>query len=92
MGKPVLPDLQSLYQAGINPKTGLPLKYTDKRQKVALKSSIKHMLRCVDEQNAINRYVWYNLPLDISSQELERLLYYKGQLCSSMMILLKNSL
>ncbi len=81
MGKPVLPDLQSLYQAGINPKTGLPLKYTDKRQKVALKSSIKHMLRCVDEQNAINRYVWYNLPLDISSQELERLLYYKGQLC-----------
>ena len=26
-----------------------------------------------------NRYMWYNLPLDISSQELERLLYYSGR-------------
>ena len=29
----------------------------------------------------LNRFQWYNLPLDISSQELERLLYYRGQLC-----------
>ena len=27
-----------------------------------------------------NRYSWYNQPLNLSSQEIERLLYYKGQL------------
>ena len=27
MGKPVLPDIQTLLQAGINPKTGLPVKF-----------------------------------------------------------------
>lgn len=68
-------------QAGIDPKTGLPIKYDDPSKKVFLKQSIKRFLRLVDEQDAINRYVWKNLPLDISSQELERLLYYKGQLC-----------
>ena len=35
----------------------------------------------IDEQDAVNRYVWYNLPANITSQELERMLYYKGQLC-----------
>lgn len=25
-------------------------------------------------------YVWHNLPSNITSQELERMLYYKGQL------------
>ena len=37
---------------------------------------IKKFLRLVDEQ-----YTFYNLPADITSQELERMLYYKGQLC-----------
>lgn len=35
----------------------------------------------MDEQDAVNRYSWYNLPCDVSSQELERMIYYKGQLC-----------
>ena len=35
----------------------------------------------IDEQDAVNRYVWYNLPANLTSQELERMLYYKGQLC-----------
>lgn len=34
----------------------------------------------MDEQDAVTRYTWYNLPCNITSQELERLLYYKGQL------------
>lgn len=79
MGKPVLPDLNTLYQAGINPKTGLPLKFGG--SKCVLKEDLKKFLRLIDEQDAVNRYVWYNLPANITSQELERMLYYKGQLC-----------
>ena len=37
--------------------------------------NIKKFLELVDEQ-----YTFYNLPADITSQELERMLYHKGQL------------
>ena len=74
-----LPDISTLLQAGIDPKTGLPLKMGG--QKYALKEELKKFLRLIDEQDAVNRYVWYNLPANITSQELERMLYYKGQLC-----------
>ena len=72
-------DLQTLVQAGIDPKTGLPLKFT---QGVLskLKDGIKALFRIIDEQDAVTRYTWYNLPCNITSQELERLIYYKGQL------------
>lgn len=74
-------DTINLYlQAGIDPKTGLPIKVATEC-KAELKSNIKRQLRIIDEQDAVNRFQWYNLPLDLSSQELERLLYYKGQLC-----------
>lgn len=69
----------SLYkQAGISLKTGLPERVEDG---VNLRASMKLLMRLIDEQDAINRYKWYNLPCDLSSEELERLLYYKGQLC-----------
>ena len=74
-----LPDLETLWQAGINPKTGLPMKFGG--SKCTIKEDIKKYLRLIDEQDAVNRYVWYNLPANITSQELERMLYYKGQLC-----------
>lgn len=45
------------------------------------KENIRKQLRILDEQDAVNRYTWYNLPCDLSSQELERLIYYRGQLC-----------
>lgn len=45
------------------------------------KENIRKQLRILDEQDAVNRYKWYNLPCDLSSQELERLIYYRGQLC-----------
>ena len=76
-----LPNLidPSLYkQAGIDLKTGLPSRMVDS---VDLLRNMKHILRLIDEQDAVNRYKWYNLPCNISSEELERLLYYKGQLC-----------
>lgn len=45
------------------------------------KENVRKQLRILDEQDAVNRYTWYNLPCDLSSQELERLIYYRGQLC-----------
>jgi hypothetical protein len=79
MAGPVLPELETFWQAGINPRTGLPVKFGN--SKLALKEDIKKLLRNVDEQDAVNRYVWYNLPMNLPSQEVERMLYYKGQLC-----------
>ena len=75
-----LPDIGTLIQAGIDPKTGLPIKAVSGK-KCVLKEDLKKFLRLVDEQDAVNRYVWYNVPANITSQELERMLYYKGQLC-----------
>lgn len=76
---PYLPDLEPFIAAGIDPKTHLPRKVVE-ACKSGLKEAIKHQLRIIDEQDAVNRYIWYNLPCDITSQDLERLLYYKGQL------------
>lgn len=72
-------DINLILQAGIDPKTGLPIKLANCDS--WRKNAIKTALRIVDEQDAVNRYVWYNVPGNISSQELERMLYYKGQLC-----------
>lgn len=80
MAGPKLPQLDVLYQAGIDPITRLPLKAVQ-GSKCALKESLKIQYRVQDEQDAVNRYVWQNLPMNITSQELERMLYYKGQVC-----------
>ena len=71
--------INKILAAGIDPKTGLPLKLGVGGEN-GVRSTIKAQLRIIDEQDAVNRFVWYNLPLDITSQELERLLYYRGQL------------
>ena len=69
----------SLYkQAGIDEKTGKPARMVES---VLMLRNMKHIMRLIDEQDAVNRYKWFNLPCNISSEELERLLYYKGQLC-----------
>ena len=77
---PTLPNLEPYYAAGIDPKTGLPIKLLS-GAKCHLKEDVKKFLRLLDEQDAVNRYVWYNLPNNLTSQEVERMLYYKGQLC-----------
>lgn len=71
-------DLTTIIQAGINPKNGLPSRMGD--SSCSTKEDIKKFLRIIDEQDAVNRYTWYNLPCNLTSQELERMLYYKGQL------------
>lgn len=51
-----LPELETFYAAGIDPKTRLPLKLFSGSKK-ALKENVKKFLRLVDEQDAVNRYV-----------------------------------
>ena len=78
MSKPNLPNLKELIQAGINPVTGLPLKASSSMSE-DVKNNIKRNLRIIDEQDAIRRFTWYNLPDDLDGELLERILYYKGQ-------------
>ena len=73
-----LTDPNALIQLGIDPKTGLPIKWMGGGD-VALKSNIKRNLRIIDEQDAINRFTWYNLPPGLDGQLIERILYYRGQ-------------
>lgn len=72
-----LPDIATLIKAGINPKTGLPYKVVPEG---VLKDEIRKNLRIKDEQTAVNRYTWESIPFDLSSLEIERFLYYFGQL------------
>lgn len=74
-----IPDVNTLIMAGINPATGLPMKFSSGIPQ-QLKEDIRKSLRIQDEQQAINRYTWYNLPSGLDGQLLERMLYYKGQL------------
>lgn len=76
---PALYDIQTLITAGIDPKTGLPIRLGGIEGRY--KSDIKKLERIKDEQLAINRYTWRNIIFDLTSQEIERLLYYRGQLC-----------
>ena len=80
MGQPRMVDADLYRQAGIDPKKILRT-VPDGGKTSSLKENVKIGLRIADEQEAINRYVWENLPEGITSQELERLLYYHGQLC-----------
>lgn len=73
-GKPNLPNLKPLLQAGIDPKTGLPSRLIDGPK---LFSDLKRLLRIVDEQQAVNRFVWDETGANLSSVELERLIYFK---------------
>ena len=76
MAKPRIPDINTIISVGLNPKTGLPLKMGGNCN---LPEEIKKLLRIVDEQDAVNRYKWYNLPDSLDGELLERILYYKGQ-------------
>ncbi len=63
-------------QAGVDPKTKNP-----SREAASIKEQFRKIFRIIDEQDAVNRYKWKNIPCDLSSEEIERLIYYKGQLC-----------
>lgn len=81
----ITPELIELYEsAGFNPYVCLNDKTVGmikgkSNTKPLLKLEIKKSLRILDEQNAINRYKWFNLPNGLDGQLLEWVLYYKGQ-------------
>ena len=76
---PKMYDLNPYYAAGIDPKTGLPIKAGDNGVSCIAKDDIKKQLRILDEQDAVNRFTWYNLPKGLNGRLMERILYYKGQ-------------
>ena len=67
MGVPRLPDWETLEKQGSISRLDQP------------KGSIKRLLRINDEQIAVNRFKWYNLPRGITGNQIERMLYYRGQ-------------
>lgn len=73
-------DLDPYAAAGIDPNSGLPTRCANSAVPNAnLKSDIKKQLRILDEQDAVNRFEWYNLPPELDGNLIERILYYKGQ-------------
>lgn len=60
-------------------RNGVPVKMASALPS-ALKLNLRRAFRIVDEQDSVTRYIWNNIPCDLSSQEIERMLYYKGQL------------
>lgn len=71
-----LPNLEPYWAAGIDPKTGLPIKL---EPLACLDGNILKNLRILDETQKVNLYKWYNLPSSIDGNLIERILYYKGQ-------------
>ena len=76
---PKMYDVNQIVQAGINPTTGLPIKMEENCINSLTKTDIKKQLRILDEQDAVNRFTWYNLPAGLNGRLMERILYYKGQ-------------
>lgn len=76
-GKPFLPNIPPYIQAGIDPKTKLPLKLESAPNE--LLCGMNTILQNLDKQDAVNRYKWYNLPSNLTGTLLERILYYRGQ-------------
>ena len=81
-GVPKLIDPAPYIKAAIDPKTGGRLMPPSMTLGVssAIKEAFRLALRVKDEQNAVMRYTWYNLPDGIDGELVERMLYYRGQL------------
>lgn len=71
-------NVDALIQAGIDPKTGLPIKVASVCG-TGFKENNKKLLRVMDEQDAVNSFTWYNLPDGLNQNLIERILYYRGQ-------------
>lgn len=76
--QPHIWNIEPIIAMGINPKTGLPYRL-EGADEGHLKENIKQQLRIIDEQTAVNRFTWYNLPVGLTSELMERILYYRGQ-------------
>lgn len=76
MANATLKDYRLLISAGINPLTGKPIRCDG----IDIKTEVKKVLRIVDEQDAVSRYVTNNIPVELAlnSQDIERQIYYRG--------------
>lgn len=80
-GRPRMYDTALLLAAGIDRAIlNNALIAKGARRRTSTLEDFKKSLRVLDEQDAVNRYAWHNIPGGITSQELERMVYYKGQL------------
>lgn len=78
-GKPVLYDPAPLIQAGIERALKASKAGKGKFSELIM-PAFRKAIRIKDEQNAVMRYKWYNLPGQITGELIERMLYYRGQL------------
>ena len=78
-GHATIPNIQDFVQAGIDMATRFPSRIVD--ADYPIKNAIKTALRIKDEQQFINRFVWYNLPSGLTGDLIERILYYRGTGC-----------
>lgn len=78
-----LPDNDLRQQAGLEPiKTRADKKYRGCYMKdYSLLDGINKLFRVMDEQDAVNRFTHIDTPFGVNSQEIERMLYYRGQIC-----------
>ncbi len=86
MAQPNMPNISEMIKAGINPVTGLPYKMSGGSKNHAnLANDMNRLIRIMDEQDATTRFTWFNVPMNLSSQEIERMLYYRGTLAFFML-------
>ena len=71
----VMPNYELIMQTGLDPRTGQAVRPAISSM---LKENIRTQLRINDEQLAVNRFVWHNLPIGLNGQRIERMLYYRG--------------
>lgn len=73
-----LPNIEAFLSVGMDPTSGLPLKLAKSGSDGRWKPAIRAQLRVIDEQDAVNRFTWYNLPEGLNQKLIERILYYRG--------------
>lgn len=71
--------IQTCLNAGVDPNTGNAIKFNPLC--ASTPEEFLMGMRVLDEQQAVNRYVWTGLPSGLTGQLLERVLYYRSKLC-----------
>ncbi len=74
-----LPNIEAIKAMGLDPKTMLPVKFTEPGDRV-IRGDILKQLRIKDEQEYVNRLVVHTPGLNMSSMEFFRLMYYHPNL------------
>lgn len=64
---------------GVDPKTGLPLKFEGGVFDNITKADVRRQLNQIDLQTSLNKYTWYGLYPGLNAKIMERLFYFRGQ-------------